>query len=243
MTAPHTYLIPHCRSVGLGLYLEKENTLIISDVHIGYEEALNKQGIFIPRLQFRKTMKRIHDIFSFFPNKFKEIIISGDLKHEFGTISAQEWRETLKFLDELAKHCERVVLVKGNHDTVLGPIAAKRDVLIVDHYVISNYYIHHGHFIPDDEDFKNASILIIGHEHPAVAIASEGRVEVFKCFLCGTWKEKKLLVLPSFNAVTEGTDVLKDELLSPFLHQKLDAFDVFIAADKTYSFGKIKNLR
>ena len=29
-----------------------DSTLIIADIHIRYEEALNKQGVLVPRLQF-----------------------------------------------------------------------------------------------------------------------------------------------------------------------------------------------
>ena len=236
------YLAAGFQLVGLALYVEKKNTLVLTDVHIGYEEALNKQGILIPRLQFKKTVMRMKHVLGHFSKPLKEIVVAGDLKHEFGTISEQEWRETLKFLDLLAAHCERVVLVKGNHDTILGPIADKRKVAVVDYYVIGDCYIHHGHVIPADSDFAKASTLIIGHEHPAVALRHEGRTEVFKCFLHGSWQDKELIVLPSFNAVTEGTDVTKEKLLSPFLHQQLEDFDVFVAADKSYHFGKLKNL-
>jgi len=48
--------------------------------------------------------------------------------------------------------------------------------------------------------------------------------------------------MPSFCLVTEGTDILKEKLLSPFLDQDLKNFDVFVVADKVYDFGKLKNL-
>jgi hypothetical protein len=67
--------------------------LVISDIHVGYEEALNKQGILIPRLQFRDIAQRLEKIIS--KRKFKIIVVNGDLKHEFGKISAQEWRHSL----------------------------------------------------------------------------------------------------------------------------------------------------
>src|SRR3989338_5681914 len=116
--------------IDLCLYLKRYNTLVISDVHIGYEEALNKQGILIPRLQFQQTMKRIESAIdlAFNANKktnFDLIIINGDLKHEFGRISETEWGQTLKFLDFLSAKTEKIILIKGNHDTILEPIAKK----------------------------------------------------------------------------------------------------------------------
>ena len=96
------------------LYLEKQKILIIADIHIGYEEALNKQGILVPRTSFKDIVKRFEKIIKQIgkPNK---IIINGDIKHEFGTISETEWRHTLRFLDLLAKHSKEVILIKGNH--------------------------------------------------------------------------------------------------------------------------------
>jgi len=48
--------------------------------------------------------------------KPEKIIINGDLKHEFGNISEQEWREVLKLLAFIGGKCNEVIIVKGNHD-------------------------------------------------------------------------------------------------------------------------------
>jgi len=89
---------------------------------------------------------------------------------------------------------------------------------------------------------KEVKRIIIGHEHAAVTLKEGPRVEKFKCFLKGKWKGKELIVMPSMNPVTEGTDVLQAELLSPYLNQKLDNFEVFIVADEIMPFGKLGNL-
>lgn len=232
-------ILPNIEIADLALYFD--SVLVIADVHIGYEEALNKQGVLVPRLQFEEMTKRINLIFGMLkPMKIERIVVNGDLKHEFGSISEQEWRNTLKFLDLLAKHCNEVVLVKGNHDTMLGPIAKKRNVRVVDNIMIGKVMIAHGNKVPD---IKGCTTIIIGHEHPAVSLKAGPRVEQFKCFLKGKYKGKNLIVQPSFNAIIEGTDVLKDKILSPFLQQNLDNFDVFIVEDKVYGFGKLKGLR
>ncbi|GAG34601.1 unnamed protein product, partial [marine sediment metagenome] len=69
------------------------------------------------------------------------------------------------------------------------------------------------------------------------------RVELVKCFLKGKYKRKELIVMPSFNLVSEGTDILKEELLSPFLHQNINNFDVYVVEDKVYGFGKVRDLK
>ncbi len=261
--------------IDLCIYLKKHNALVISDIHIGYEEALNKQGVLIPRLQFQQTIKRIENIINLTlrTNKktsFDLIIINGDLKHEFGTISDTEWRQTLKFIDFLSRKTQKIILIKGNHDTILEPIAKKRNLEIVEEYMLGNngkyseYYFCHGNIIPKTNAFKQAKTVIIGHEHPAISFKEDFRVEKFKCFLFGKFKESKnktnerfslkniiknnttknLIVLPSFNPVTEGTDVLKEQLLSPFLHQNLSNFKVYVvpSSEIILYFKKVKDI-
>ena len=271
--------------IDLCLYLKKENILILADTHIGYEEALNKQGILIPRFQFKEIIERLEHVFNTLSKKISsggwgtslkkvkrslylspllkkdiekkrikndetddnkkllnKIIINGDIKHEFGTISEQEWRHTLRLLDFLSRYCDEVILIQGNHDTILGPIAKKRNVKVLENYKIEEILITHGDKIPPKEELKGINTIIIGHEHPAVSIHEGPRTELFKCFLKGKWGNKTLIVQPSFNLVTEGTDVLKEQLLSPFLKQDISNFEPFIVADKIYNFGKLKKL-
>ena len=132
--------------------------------------------------------------------------------------------------------------MKGNHDNILGPIAEKRNVSVVENFIIGDILITHGHKIPEEKILKRCRTIIIGHEHPAVSLRDDARTEKFKCFLKGKFKDKELVVMPSFCLAAEGTDVLKDKLLSPFLKQDIRNFDVVIVADKKYNFGKLKNL-
>lgn len=247
-------ILPSMKIIDLALYFDA--TLVIADVHIGYEEALNKQGILVPRLQFQEIVKRMNSIFSHLKNnRIDRIVINGDLKHEFGTISEQEWRNTLRFLDLLESHCKEIILIRGNHDTILGPIASKRNVKVIDYFIVEpkanqskkrskdKTLIVHGNKIPDKGLLKDVSTIVIGHEHPAVSIKEGPRVEQFKCFIKGKYKGRNLIVQPSFNTIAEGTDLLKDRILSPFLKQNLDSFDVFVVEDSVYGFGKLRNLR
>lgn len=277
--------------IDLAIYTNK--TLIVTDFHIGYEEALNKQGLMVPRFQFQEIMKRLEKIFSRLKNKKVErIIVNGDLKHEFGTISEQEWRHTLRLLDYFGQYCKEIILIKGNHDTILGLIAKKRNFKVLDYFVIgpmestmmentiinktieekgnkneklikkftiknkiqktikkfnknnnkNKILVIHGDKIPNKELLKGVSTIIIGHEHPAVSIKEGPRAELFKAFLIGKWKKYNLIAQPSFNLVVEGTDVLKEEVLSPFLRNNLRNFEAVVVADKLYRFGKLRDL-
>ena len=228
--------------VDLCLYLRKYNTLVISDIHMGYEESLNKQGILLPRFQYKETIDRLEKN-TFNKIKPRTIIINGDLKHEFSTISETEWRYTLQLWDYLSSKCKSIILIKGNHDNILEPIARKRKLALHAHYTIGQIFFTHGDVIPNDIEFKKAGLIVIGHEHPAIQLRKGTRLETYKCFLKGRYKNKILIVMPSYNLVVEGTDILKDKILSPFLQQNLDQFEVFVAGDEILDFGKLGNLK
>ncbi len=228
-------------ALGLGVWIPKKKLLAIADLHIGYEEALNAEGILVPRQQFKLTKELLERMLA--EVKPKIIVINGDLKHEFGGISKQEWRETLAIFDLLSNHSKKIVLIKGNHDTILEPLAKKRNLKIKDFYCIEDICITHGHKILAEKEFQAAKILIIANEHPAISIREGVKSELYKCFLLGKWKSKKLIVMPSFLPIIEGTDVRKERILSPYLQQSLANFEVFAVGDKVYRFGKLKNIR
>lgn len=239
--------LPGIAIADLALYLTKENILIIGDVHLGYEEAMRRQGVFMPRFQFKDTISRIEKIFSLLKpqlksKKLEAVVVNGDLKHEFGIVSDQEWRDILKFLDFLLERSGQVILVKGNHDVKLAPVARKRGIVVVEDIAINGKFVSHGHKIPKSREFERSKIVIVGDEHPAVSLREGARSELYKCFLLGKWKDKKMVVMPSFNQVTIGTDILKEKFISPFMRQDLSQFEVFVVGDKTYRFGKVGNL-
>jgi putative SbcD/Mre11-related phosphoesterase len=220
------------RLMGLGILVSK--TLVIGDLHIGYEEAMNKQGVLVPRVHFAMLRRALEELIE--KTTPDTVIIAGDIKHEFGAVSEQEWRETLKIIDLITAKA-KLILVKGNHDTILGPIAGKRIVEIKEHYLIKSVYICHGDKIPRDDDFKKAKTVIIGHEHPAITLRDGIKQETYKCFLKAEYGGKKLFVLPSFNFVSEGADITKKEFLSPFLKNASAIVPVVVHEGKEYSFG------
>ena len=191
------------------LWLKKEKILIINDLHIGYEEALHKKGILVPKFQIKEIINRMEAILNeVTPNI---IIINGDLKHEFGRVLNQEWKEVLQFLDFLSLKCQEIIIIKGNHDPIIKTIADRRNIKIVTEYQTDDILIVHGDQLVE----TSAKRIIIGHEHPAITLREQGKREKFKCFLKGKWKRKELIAVPSFNPLIEGTDILKEQVLSP----------------------------
>jgi hypothetical protein len=227
----------------LFLYLSEYNTFILSDVHIGYEESLNRQGILIPRNNYKDLQLRLERALENVKKKdiIKRIIINGDIIHEFGKVSRNEKELTRKFIGFLSKYAE-VIIIEGNHDKALKYVL-EQDISIVEKIVLGKIVIVHGDRILSKESLRDIDVIIIGHEHPAVSITSGARTEKFKCFLKGKFERKNLIVMPSCNLFIEGTDVLCERLLSPFLkHTNISAFEVYVIEDKIYDFGKIRNL-
>lgn len=234
--------------VDTALWFTIEKVLVINDLHIGYEEALHRKGILVPRFQLEQIMKKLQGILE--KTKPTKIIINGDLKHEFGTVLRQEWREVLEFLDFLLRNVSEVIIIKGNHDLIIKPIADKKGVKVVNGYMVGDTLIVHG----DELVETTVERIVIGHEHPAITIREGSKWEKYKCFLKGSWSDKRkgkgksrkrleLIAVPSFNPLLEGTDVLKEQLLSPFL-EDIKNFEVYVVGDnEAYFFGKVKELK
>jgi uncharacterized protein len=233
-------ILPGFNAVGLTLHIPEEEVLAFADVHLGYEQALNKQGILVPPFQYKRVTEHLNEALR--KTHPKMVVVDGDLKHEFGGISAQEWAEVIRFLDGLKRY--DVALVRGNHDTIIGPIASRKNVKVMESLKVDTTFFIHGDKIPEDRELKTAKTIVIGHEHPCIGLAEEGRTEKVKCFLTGKWKGRDLIVLPSLNFVTEGVDVLKEQLLSPLLQGDIWGFNAYgVEEGKIMRFGKLREIQ
>jgi len=219
------------------LFLIINDTLIISDIHTGYEESLHKQGYFIPKGNLKELQLMIEKAIK--GRKITRIILNGDLVHSFGKLSIKEKYALKDFMTFLKKKAE-IKVIKGNHDKILRFLIPETE--LVEEYIIDDILITHGDKINTHSADKKIKTIIIGHEHPSVSITSGYRSEQYKCFLKGKYKGKELIVMPSCNMLLEGTDILKEKLLSPYL-KNIEDFEVFIIEDKIYDFGKIKILK
>lgn len=227
--------------VDLALWLPKHKTIAISDLHIGYEEALNTRGILIPRHQVKDTLERLGKILAV-TGKLDKIIINGDLKHEFGSVNKDEFFGVRDVISLLLKHCRELIILEGNHDKILG-YAKREGVKIMQTVLIGEALFAHGDSIIKTPDADGAKTIVIGHAHPAISVSDGIASEKVKCFLVGRWKFKNLIALPSFNLVTEGTDVTTEETLSPYL-ENMRNFEAFAVPkfNEILYFGKLKNL-
>ncbi|MBS3146386.1 metallophosphoesterase [Candidatus Woesearchaeota archaeon] len=220
----------------LSLYLKKYKTLIISDLHLGIEDSLIDQGILIPKNQFKIIKNKIDSLIQ--TRIVKTIVLNGDIKHELSRINKQEWEDIDLLLNSFNKL--KIVLIFGNHDIIMMNILKNKGYYAKKFIEFGDIVILHGDIIPIE--VYNKKVIIIGHEHPSIILTEGAKSEKFKCFIKGKWKEKTLIVMPSFNPLTEGTNVLNFKFLSPFIKSDIKNFNVYIVGDKIYNFGKIKNL-
>ncbi len=190
--------------VGKSILIDKE-VLVISDLHLGYGEVLRRNGVLVPTNYYTIILQEFETIFSHV-GYVNEVVILGDLKHEIGHILRDERDEVRKLFVFLAERCNKITIVKGNHDVMLEYMVFNEKTKIVDFYTWKGYVFIHG-----DRDFpeiyvKEIHTWLLGHLHPAVSLREGTKEEKYKCFLVGSYDKKKIIIMPSFFPVNEGTD-------------------------------------
>ena len=199
--------------------------LVISDLHLGYEEKYGE--VLYPKVQIKETKEKLNRVFLVLKEKkikIEKIIILGDLKHEFGKIVDCEWRGCLELLDFIMKNCNETILIKGNHDNILGPITKKRNLELVDYYEYKDFCFLHGHKL-----FNKVSAtknLVLGHLHPAITLSDNYKSEKYKCFLKGNWNKKQIYILPGFSNLSTGHDLTTEHYI------KRKNYSFFIVPEK-----------
>ncbi len=198
------------------LYVRSVKTLIFADSHLGFEEEMSEKGIYIPRVQLSRLLKMLEEALSLVsPNT---VVIAGDVKHIFGKLGRVERQELTSLFEFLRKNSLEVILVRGNHDNFVKPIARKYNIEVVDYYNLTpDIAIVHGHKVFDELQSK---ILIMGHEHPSISLRDLLGVRVkVPCFLVTSRGNQRLIVIPASGVYQSGTSVSLDpnSYLSPYL--------------------------
>ena len=144
---------------------DSEKTLVISDLHIGWETSLAEEGIYVPS-QTVKLLERLKRIIA--SEKPDRLLILGDVKHTVAKIETEEWRDVPRFFEEICKVVPKVQIIPGNHDGEIEALLPERvEVLPPRGIVIGDIGFFHGHTWPFLEMLGCRS-LIIGHVHPVI---------------------------------------------------------------------------
>jgi len=234
------------------IFFPKQGILAVGDLHLGYEGMLRNQGIMINFNQLDNTKNELEIIIKKINalSKLKKIVILGDIKHHF-SFEKSELFDLRSFLNFLCKFLpkENIILIKGNHDTF-----TLKDYTLNDYYISDDgeiAFFHGDKSFPEIFKDKEIKIFVIGHIHPAVWLRDKKGVkrEKYKAFLIGKFKGKKLIVVPSFFPLIDGSEI--NELYSGGSGKKfsilsktsLKNFEVFIVGkSKVYDFGKFGKL-
>src|SRR3989338_1965247 len=88
-----------------------DDTLIISDIHLGITAEIYKSGVALPS-QLPRFLERLHALKKL--SKAKELVLLGDVKHNIPNITFQELKEIPAFFSSL--RFEKITVIKGNHD-------------------------------------------------------------------------------------------------------------------------------
>lgn len=238
------------------IFFPRQGILAVGDLHLGYDSMLKNQGISLNFNQLEDTKSELEIIIKKIRaiSTLKKIIILGDIKHHFSFDKGEvfDLRNFIRFLEKYLPK-ENIILIKGNHDTF-----TLKDYKLRDYYIEDDLAFMHGDkSFP--EIFKNKKIktIVIGHIHPAIWLKDKclgkGGVkrEKYKAFLIGRFKGKKLIVVPSFFPLIDGSEINElygsgggSKKFSIISKTSLNNFEVFIVGKgtKVYDFGKYGDL-
>jgi len=144
----------------------KRKTLVIADLHIGWEIALSQKGIHVPT-QTPKLLQRLKGIISAY--KPEQLLILGDVKHTVATAETGEWRDIPEFFNELKQQVQNIQIIRGNHDGSLEPLLPENiKILPATGITLGEVGFFHGHRWPSPALLK-CKTLVMGHVHPIIA--------------------------------------------------------------------------
>ncbi len=228
-------------------YLKDIKALVISDLHLGYEGMMSKEGVLIPPVNLKRILEIIEEAAK--GRAVNTVIIDGDIKNEFSTVEQAEFNELYDLIMFSRSKKLELVLIKGNHDNFVERYREPFKLKVYrQSWKTGRYLFFHGEEMPEGID-RSVELLIMGHEHPAIGVYNTiGKQEKLKCFLYGRYKRRKLIVLPAANFFAGGTAVNlepKENLLAP-IFKRLDIdkmHAIVIGYGSTIDFGTVKSLR
>ena len=216
-----------------------ENALVVADLHLGCEAALEYEGMSLPRVQTKAIESYLVDLVSSIAPR--KLIVAGDLKHNFSRNLTQEWKDVTRFVRTLTDMV-RVQVVKGNHDNYLGSILRECGIPLRRELTASGIRVLHGH-----SGKLDGQLTIMGHVHPSIRLRDNiGASFKDQCFLID--EGRRVLVLPALSIVAYGTDVVSQhssDTISPLLSDAgmRDFIPIAFSGRKPLRFPTVGELR
>jgi len=142
----------------------KKKSLIVTDIHIGFENSMASNEIFIGKNStINETIQELSEMID--AEKPDSVILLGDIKSSIKSISRNEWNEVPMFFEKISEKCD-VILVPGNHDANIQKLVPDNISMISSTGMVEeNILLTHGHTMPS-ENFSHVDKIIMGHIHP-----------------------------------------------------------------------------
>jgi putative SbcD/Mre11-related phosphoesterase len=144
------------------------SVLLITDLHLGFEEDLEEQGVGIPP-QHGGMLSRIGRLVD--KHETSALYVIGDVKHTILTDVSYNWEVIPEFMESLAD-LTKTTVIPGNHDGDLSAFLP-RSVELVHHSglvvgdELERIGVLHGHSWPS-ANLLDTKVIVIGHNHPVV---------------------------------------------------------------------------
>lgn len=169
------------------IYWKAEETLILSDIHIGKTAHFRQHGIAIPDTIFREDLERLRLLLEYFTPK--KMIVVGDLFHANYNQNFEMFTNWLQQFEELDR-----VLIRGNHDRFSVGFYEHLGFQTEEQCECQSLI-----FVHDAEVIAPHKFYISGHTHPGVRIKMKGRQYLkLPCYQVTTQQ----LILPAFSLFT-----------------------------------------
>jgi DNA ligase-associated metallophosphoesterase len=169
------------------LYWERENALILSDLHIGKTGHFKKNGIPMPDAILQKDLERLKALIRHFnPDK---LVVVGDLFHAEANEDMTTFKGWLQHFENL-----EIILIKGNHDRLSKKMMTNFNLQVETELEISPFLLVHEHLNQHRDKFT-----ISGHTHPGVMIKGRGKQKIkLPCYQVTS----NQIILPAFSLFT-----------------------------------------
>lgn len=144
---------------------EQQKSLIIADLHLGWETNLIRKGVHIPS----QTSKTLHKLIQLIDKTTPDsVIILGDIKHTVAKAELSEWQDIPKFFETLKGKIADIQIIRGNHDGNIAPLLPPTIQIHPSTGITLNTIgLFHGHTWPAQKLLK-CRTLIMGHVHPTI---------------------------------------------------------------------------
>ena len=230
---------------------EKERYLIISDLHIGFENTVTSNKIFLGKSssveQINNHVKNL-----IINENIDTLILLGDVKSSTQKIFKSEWEDVRYFFEEIMKMTD-VMVVPGNHDGNLQKLIPNEvSISSTNGIVIENVLLTHGHALPS-KNFSDVNRIVMGHIHPVFfkddSLLNGQRVWISlktakELLFPNTSGEFEITIVPAFNPYFYPSEKkIYKKSISPIVEKiKNESVAKIITLDGTIIGSELKDL-